>query len=70
MIKIFECSQCITLYTESFTWYVHACMDSPGGAVVKNLPASAGDARDADSILGWGRSPGGRNGNLHQDSVE
>ena len=26
MIKIFECSQCITLYTESFIWYVHACV--------------------------------------------
>ena len=33
--------------------------------VVKNLPASAGDA---DSIPGWGRSPGGGNGNLLQYS--
>ena len=32
----------------------------PGGAVVKNLPASAGDA---DSIPGSGRSPGVGNGN-------
>ena len=31
--------------------------------VVNNLPASAGDVRDAGSIPGWGRSPGGRNGN-------
>ena len=30
----------------------------PGGAVVKNLPANAGDARDVGSILGSGRSPG------------
>ena len=29
----------------------------PGGAVVKNLPASAGDARDAAWIFGSGRSP-------------
>ena len=29
-----------------------------GGAVVKNLPASAGDARDMGSIPGSGRSPG------------
>ena len=35
----------------------------PGGAVVKNLPANAGDARDADSIPGSGRSPGGGNSN-------
>ena len=27
----------------------------PGGSVVKNPPANA---RDADSIPGWGRSPG------------
>ena len=27
--------------------------------VVKNLPANAGDLRDAGSILGLGRSPGG-----------
>ena len=25
----------------------------PGGAVVKNPPANAGDTRDADSIPGW-----------------
>ena len=30
----------------------------PGGSVVKNLPASAGDARDAPLIPGSGRSPG------------
>ena len=27
--------------------------------VVKNLPANAGDGRDTDLILGFGRSPGG-----------
>ena len=31
--------------------------------LVKNLPANAGDIRDADSIPGWGRSPGGGHGN-------
>ena len=34
----------------------------PGGAVVKNLPASAGDTGDRGSIPGAGRSPGGENG--------
>ena len=29
--------------------------------VVKNLPANAGDTRDAGSIPGLGRSPGGGN---------
>ena len=36
--------------------------------VVKNLPASAGDARDAGSIPGWGRSPREGNGNPLQYS--
>ena len=31
--------------------------------VVKNPPASAGNARDPGSISGLGKSPGGRNGN-------
>ena len=30
--------------------------------VVKNLPANAGDARDAGSVSGLGRSPGGGQG--------
>ena len=30
----------------------------PGGPVVKNPPANAGDIRDSGSILGSGRSPG------------
>ena len=34
----------------------------PGGSVVKNLPANAGDARDMGSIPGSGRSSGGGNG--------
>ena len=35
----------------------------PGGSVVKNLPANAGDSKDIDSIPGSGRAPGGGNGN-------
>ena len=38
-------------------------MDFPGGSVVKNPPANAGDMA---SVLGLGRSPGGGNGNLLQ----
>ena len=40
----------------------------PGGSVVKNLPANAGDMGDAGSIPGSGRSPGGGNGNPLQYS--
>ena len=43
-------------------------MGFPGVSVVKNLPASVGDTRDMGSIPGWGRFPGGGNGNLLQCS--
>ena len=33
-------------------------MGFPGGSVVKNLPANAGDARDVNSVPGSGRSFG------------
>ena len=36
--------------------------------LVKNLPANAGDIRDAGSIPGWGRFPGGGHGNPLQYS--
>ena len=45
-------------------------MDFPGGAVVKKLPANAGDA-DAGSFPGLGRSPGEGHGNpLHYSCLE
>ena len=40
----------------------------PGGTVVKNVPANAGDAKDMDLIPGLGRSPGVLNGNPLQYS--
>ena len=43
-------------------------MDSPGGSVVTNLPANAGNETDTSSISGWGRSPGIGNGNPLQYS--
>ena len=43
-------------------------MGFPGGAVLKNLPANAREARDAGSISGSGKSPGVRNGNPLQYS--
>ena len=36
--------------------------------VVKNPPANAGDIREANSVPGLGRSPGGRHGNPLQYS--
>ena len=39
-------------------------LDFPGGSVVKNLPANAGDT----GLIPGGRSPGEGNGNPHQYS--
>ena len=43
-------------------------MSFPGGTMVKNLPASVGNARDAGSIPGSGRSPVVGNSNQLQYS--
>ena len=40
----------------------------PGGTGIKNLPATAGDLRDAGSIPGLERSPGGGRGSPLQHS--
>ena len=44
--------------------------DFPGGSVVKNLPANAGDAKDMGSVTGLERSPGGGHGNPLQYSCQ
>ena len=43
-------------------------MGFPGGTVVKNLPANAGNAGDMGLIPGSGRSPDGGNGDPLQYS--
>ena len=43
---------------------MHQILGFPGGLVVKTQPDNAGDAGDVGLIPGWGRSPGGVNGNL------
>ena len=43
-------------------------MDFPAGTRIKNPPANAGDVRDASSIPGSERSPGGGHGNPLQYS--
>ena len=47
---------------------IHAEWASQVALVVKILPASAGDVRDADSFPGLGRSPEGEHGNPRQYS--
>ena len=40
----------------------------PGGSLVKNPPGKTGNGGEAGSVPGWGRSPGGGNGNPLQYS--
>ena len=47
---------------QRYTWASQVAL------VVKSLSVNAGDVRDAGSIPGSGRSPGGGNGNLLQYS--
>ena len=51
-----------------FIWYLWRLKASQLALVVKNPPANAGDVREAGSILGSGRSPGGGYGNPVQCS--
>ena len=48
--------------------YLHVSRASQVALVVKDPPANAGDRRDTGSFLGWGRSPGGGQGNPLQHS--
>ena len=50
-------------HKNNFLVLVCVYMGVPGGSVVQNLPANAGDAGDTGSISGLGRTPGGGNGN-------
>ena len=48
--------------------HLYTCACHPGGIVVNNPPANAGDTGDVGSIPGSRRSPGGGNGNPLQGS--
>ena len=49
-------------------WTLRWWLGFSGGTVIKNSLAKTGDARDTDSVLVLGRSPGVGNGNLLQYS--
>ena len=51
-----------TVYGPIYSYLLYL-VSFPGGAVVSNPSASAGDAREVGSIPGLGRSPGEGNGN-------
>ena len=59
---------CIHTHGSLFTAATGMYMGFPGGSVVKNPPANAGDEEDVGSIPGSGRCPGGGNGNPLQYS--
>ena len=48
--------------TEQLMFNINTSWGFPGGAGVKNLPANAGDTRDASSVPESERFPRGRNG--------
>ena len=67
-IYIFAHTSVVHIYIHTYICtYVYAWA-SQVAQLVKNPPASVGDARGVGSILGSGRSPGGGNGNPLQYS--
>ena len=61
----------IIMMSNIYGWTVYKCSNSWASGVVlaiENLPVSTGDGRDAVSIPGLGRSPGGGYGNPLQYS--
>ena len=63
-LRVLE-SPCMSLLVIDF---IYSSWSFPGGSVVKNLSANAGDAGDSSLIPGLGGSPGEENGNLLQYS--
>jgi len=58
----------VVVHVRENSLYLPPPKASQGALVVKNLPAIAGDVRDAGSIPRSGRSPGGGHGNPLQCS--
>ena len=67
MQKLFSISKSNLNYT-FFIKSLKGTCGFPGGTVVKNSAADAGDTRDAGLIPGLGRCPGGGKGNPLQYS--
>ena len=54
--RIVDLQHCVSFWCIA-KWFSYTQMAPQVVLVVKNLPASAADVRDKDSIPGWGRSP-------------
>ena len=65
-ISFLSCGALGKLANLSEPWFIHIVSENwgfPSGSVVKNHPANAGDAEDANLIPGFGRCPGEGDGN-------
>ena len=62
MVHQHQAITAVTLSLKTFLCYLNEVSPNsdglPGGLVVKNPPAKAGDVRDAGSVPGSGRFPG------------
>ena len=61
-LTIFVWAYFWTLSSAPLVYGVSSSVGLPGGSVVENLPANAGDIRGTSSILASGGSPGEGNG--------
>ena len=59
---LYLCGPVSGLGSAPLVYGVSSLLGLPGGSMVKNLPANAGDIRDTSSIPALGGSPGEGNG--------
>ena len=62
-VRIHSLLPSLSFFKNLKNWNVVDLLGFPGGRVVKNLPANAGDARDSGLVPGLGWSPGVGNDN-------
>ena len=68
VLPVFSSDRSLIYFEFIFAYGVKNVLGFSGSTNGKNLPANAGEIKDAGSITGLGRSPGEGNGNLLQYS--
>ena len=68
VLPVFSSGRSLIYFEFIFAYGVKNVLGFSGSTNGKNLPANAGEIKDAGSITGLGRSPGGGNGNPFQCS--
>ena len=66
VLPVFSSGRSLIYFEFIFAYGVKNVLGFSGSTNGKNLPANAGEIKDAGSITGLGRSPGGGNGNPFQ----